>query len=194
MKESKTERELLETVLLALIDSQRQLSELRTLMEQNTAYTLRGKQVTLNTKDNTIRASKKVSKRLEDVLENVLDKQFESIHQLVLVKIFKLDKAILKVLTDEFQINSPSNTTVGGILGLIMARKSEKIRQLLSRSDFCWSDRANESDSSLIARNAYRVEHMNDYQIEEAILTALKNAKLNDNLSRKIYEKGKRPV
>ena len=194
-RKPQSDRELLETVLLTLIDSQRQLQQMHELLEQNVEYSLRGKQFALAGKQQSNRATSRVSKRLDDVLDNILDQQFDLIHQIVLVKMFGIDTAITKTLRDEFGVQNVSNVQLGGLLALLLGRKPDKLRQLISRPDFCWVDRANEprGENTRAAREAYRMNTESAGLTEDKIIATLVAAGLSTNLAEELYRHGKTP-
>ena len=190
-----TDRELIETMLMVLIDSQRQLKEMTELLELNTEYTIHGKQLTRASKQQTIKASAKVGKKLDEVLDNVLDHQFDTIHQLVLIRMLEIDKSILKFCSEPFEAEL-SNTQIAGVLGLIMGRKPDKLRQLISRPDFCWVDRANEphEENTRKGRKIYRENPEAVAAAEEKVMASLKAAGLKSQIVDKIYLRGKNPL
>jgi len=188
------DRELLETLLLAMIDSQRQLNEMTELLERNTEYIIHGKQLTRASKQQTIKASAKVGKKLDEVLDNVLDHQFDTIHQLVLIRMLGIDKSIRNFCSEEFEADL-SNTQLAGFLGLIMGRKPDKLRQLISRPDFCWVDRSNEGRKNTIDdRNIYRENPEADALAEEKVMASLKAAGLKSQIVEGIYRRGRTPL
>ncbi len=195
-QKQQTDRELLETLLLVLIDSQQQLKQMNELLERNVEYTLRGKQLTQTGKQHSSRASARVSKRLDDVLENIRDQQFDLVHQLVLVKMLGIDKSIKETLRDDFGIDPLSNVQLGALLGLVLGRKPDKLRQLISRPDFCWVDRANEprGENTLTARQVYRRDTESAGLTEEKVKAALVSSGVNTNLAEELYLRGKSPV
>lgn len=194
-RKPQSDRELLETVLLTLIDSQRQLKQMHELLEQNVEYSLRGKQFALAGKQQSNRATTRVSKRLDDVLDNILDQQFDLIHQLVLVKMFGIDKAIENTLREDFGVRNLSKSQLGGLLALLLGRKPDKLRQLISRPDFCWVDRANEprGENTRAARERYRIETESASLTEDKIIAALVKAGIRTNLAEALYRHGKTP-
>ena len=188
------DRELLETLLLVLIDNKRQLKEMTELLERNTEYTKHGKQLTRASKQKTIKASAKVGKKLDEVLDNVLDHQFDIIHQLVLIRMLGIDKSIRNFCSEEFGVDA-SNTQLAAFLGLIMGRKPDKLRQLISRPDFCWVDRSNEGrQNSIDDRNTHREKPEADALAEEKVLASLKAAGLLSQIVDKIYLRGRTPL
>ena len=186
----------METILLVLIDSQRQLNEMNELIQQNVEYSLRGKQFAQANKELSNRTSVNVSKRLDDVLDKILDQQFELIHQLVLVKLFGIDSAIKKTLSDDFGLQHISNVQLGALLGLLLGRKPDKLRQLISRPDFCWDDRANEprNENNLRARRAYRTNTESAGLTEAKVKAALVGFGVSPDLAEKLYQRGKFPI
>jgi hypothetical protein len=190
-----TDRELIETMLLALIESQRQLKEMAELLERNTEYTIYGKLLTRASKQQTIKASAKVGKKLDEALDNILNHQFDTIHQLVLIRMFGIEKSIRNFCSEPFEAEL-SNLQLARILGLIMGRKPDKLRQLISRPDFCWVDRANEppEENTRKDRNIYRENPEAVAAAEEKVMASLRAAGLNSEIMNKIYLRGRNPL